>query len=67
MTVDRIAVLIGKELRELRSNPMAVLPVVALVVICTLLPLIVVLVIPRITGESLGSDRPADGAGHAAA
>ena len=57
MSVDRIAILMGKELRELRSNPMAVLPVVALVVICTVLPLIVVLIIPRITGESLGSDR----------
>jgi ABC-2 type transport system permease protein len=47
----------GKELREIRSNPLAILPVVALVVICTLLPLFVVLVIPRITGESLGRDR----------
>ena len=57
MSGRRIAALIGKELRELRSNPMAVLPVVALVVVCTALPLFVVLVIPRITGEPLGRDR----------
>ena len=57
MSPDRIAALMGKELREIRSNPMAVLPVVALVVLCTALPLFVVLVIPRITGEPLGRDR----------
>jgi len=47
----------GKELREFRANPLAILPVVALVVICTVLPFFVVLVLPRITGESLGTDR----------
>jgi ABC-2 type transport system permease protein len=47
----------GKELREFRSSPAAVLPVVALVLLCTLLPFVVVFIIPRVTGESLASDR----------
>jgi ABC-2 type transport system permease protein len=54
---DRVAALIGKELREFRSSPAAVLPVAALVVICTLMPFVVVVVIPRVTGESIASDR----------
>jgi len=54
---QRITALIGKELREFRSSPAAVLPVVALVILCTLLPFFVVVVIPKVTGESLGQDR----------
>ena len=57
MKPDRIAALMGKELREFRSSPAAVLPVVALVVLCTLLPFVVVVMLPRITGESMASDR----------
>jgi ABC-2 type transport system permease protein len=57
MNIPRIRTLIAKELREFRSNPAAVLPVVVLVVVCVALPFFVLLVIPRVTGESLGSDR----------
>jgi ABC-2 type transport system permease protein len=57
MNVFRIRTLIGKELREFRSNPAAVLPVVILVVVCVALPFLVLVVIPRVTGESLGADR----------
>ncbi len=57
MSAARIRTLIAKELREFRSNPAAVLPVVVLVAICVALPFFVLLVIPRITGESLASDR----------
>ena len=53
----RIRTLVAKELREFRSNPAAVLPVVVLVVICVALPFFVLIVIPRITGESLAADR----------
>ena len=55
----RIRTLVAKELREFRSNPAAVLPVVVLVVICVALPFFVLIVIPRVTGESL-ADRPHD-------
>lgn len=57
MNIPRIRTLIAKELREFRSNPAAVLPVAVLVVMCVALPFLVLLVIPRVTGESLGSDR----------
>jgi ABC-2 type transport system permease protein len=57
MNVDRIATLIGKELREFRASPAALVPVVLLVVVCTALPFMVVVVLPWATGESLTSDR----------
>jgi ABC-2 type transport system permease protein len=57
MSVSRILTLIAKELREFRSNPAAVLPVAVLVIACIALPFFVLLVIPRVTGESLASDR----------
>ena len=57
MNIARIRTLIGKELREFRSNPAAVLPVVILVIVCVALPFVVLVVIPRITGESLAADR----------
>lgn len=57
MKPARIRTLIGKELREFRSNPAAVLPVVVLVAVCVTLPFFVLIVIPRITGEALAADR----------
>lgn len=57
MNAGRIRTLIAKELREFRSSPAAVLPVIALVAVCVALPFFVLVVIPRITGESLASDR----------
>jgi ABC-2 type transport system permease protein len=52
-----VRALIGKELTELRSNPLAILPVAILVLICVALPVVTAVLIPRITGTSLGSDR----------
>ena len=52
----RIRTLIGKELREFRSNPSSVLPVAILVVICVALPFFVLIVIPHMTGQSLAAD-----------
>ena len=63
----RIRTLIAKELREFRSNPAAVLPVVVLVVICVALPFFVLIVIPRVTGESLAADRTIRGSSRCAA
>jgi ABC-2 type transport system permease protein len=57
VSADRIGALIGKELREFRSSPAAIAPVVLLVVVCTLLPFAIVIGIPRITGQSMTSDR----------
>ena len=57
MKIDRVAALVGKELREFRASPTAVLPVAILMIISMLLPFIVLYAIPRLTGESLTSDR----------
>jgi ABC-2 type transport system permease protein len=54
---DRIVTLIGKELREFRASPSAVIPVVLLIVVCTLLPFVLVYLLPHLTGASLTSDR----------
>ena len=57
MNRARITTLIGKELREFRANPAAVLPVAILIVVSTLLPFLIVTVVPRLTGESITSDK----------
>ena len=57
MTAQRIIAMIGKELREFRASPGAVLPVAIVILICLALPFVVVLGVPRLMGESLGSDR----------
>jgi ABC-2 type transport system permease protein len=56
MNASRVATLIGKELREFRSNPAAILPMVILVVVCVALPFFVLVIVPRITGGSLAAD-----------
>jgi len=57
VNADRIAVLIGKELREFRANPAAVIPVLLLIVVCTFMPFVVVYVVPLLTGQSIATDR----------
>lgn len=56
MSRDRIAALIGKELREFRASPSAVAPVVLLIVVSVVLPFVVVYLVPRMTGSQLTSD-----------
>src|SRR4051794_15513258 len=56
MNAHRVITLIGKELREFRSNPAAIIPMVILVVVCVALPFVVLVVVPEITGESLSAD-----------
>jgi ABC-2 type transport system permease protein len=57
MNVRRIAVLVGKEIREFRANPSVIIPVLIVVVLCTILPFVVVVVVPRATGQSIADDR----------
>ena len=57
MNWHRVTALMGKELREIRSSPSAILPVAFLVVTCIALPFVAIVLIPRITGEALGADR----------
>jgi ABC-2 type transport system permease protein len=57
VSVDRVTTLIGKELREFRASPAQLIPVVLLVVVCTVLPFLIVLVLPWATGQSLTSDK----------
>jgi ABC-2 type transport system permease protein len=57
VNLDHIWTLIGKELREFRASPAALAPVVLLVAVCTALPFLVVVVVPRLTGQSLTSDK----------
>jgi ABC-2 type transport system permease protein len=53
----RIGTLIGKELREFRSNPAAIIPVVLLVGVCVALPVFLLVVLPAATGRPLAADR----------
>ena len=57
MNVARVSALVGKELREFRANPAALVPVVVLIVVCTVLPFLIVVVLPWATGQTLTSDR----------
>ena len=57
MNLDRIRVLMGKELREFRASPSVLVPVLIVVVISTLLPILMVVVIPKVTGTSMANDR----------
>ena len=57
MNVDRIRTLMSKELREFRASPAALVPVVLLIVVCTVLPFVVVEVVPWGTGKPLTDDQ----------
>jgi len=57
VSVDRIGALIGKELREFRSSPSAIAPVLIVIVLCTALPFLVVVLVPSITGQPITDDR----------
>ena len=57
MRIDRVTTLMGKELREFRASPTQLVPVVVLVAICTVLPFVVIVLVPRLTGQTLTSDK----------
>ena len=56
MNRARVMTLIGKELREFRANPAAILPVLVVVALCTVVPFVVVIVIPKVIGQSMATD-----------
>lgn len=57
MSVDRIRTIIGKEVREFRANPSVLLPVALLMIVCVTLPVLVLIIVPRLTGETMSSDQ----------
>ena len=57
MNLERITTLMGKELREFRASPAVLAPVVLLIVVGAVLPFLVVVIIPRVTGQSLTADK----------
>jgi ABC-2 type transport system permease protein len=57
MSPQRIGVIIGKELREFRSNPAAVAPVAILIALCIAIPFVILAVLPALSGRSLADDR----------
>jgi ABC-2 type transport system permease protein len=54
--IDRLTTLIGKELREFRAHPSAILPVAIVVIVTLAVPFVLVVMVPRLTGEDLGAD-----------
>ena len=57
MNTRRVAILIGKELREFRANPAAVIPVAIVVAVCVAIPFVLLVLVPSLTGAPLSSDR----------
>ena len=51
--MSRITALIGKELVDQRRNPMLFMPVVIVALVAIMLPLMVAIIIPRLTDEKL--------------
>ena len=57
MNTRRTSTLIGKELREFRANPAAILPVAILIVVCVTVPFLILVAVPKLTGQQLSDDR----------
>jgi ABC-2 type transport system permease protein len=56
VNLDRVAAMIGKELRELRASPGTLVPVAVLLIPSVMLPLLILSLIPKISGERLSAD-----------
>jgi ABC-2 type transport system permease protein len=56
VNVGRVTTLVGKELREFRANASALLPLVIVILVCTVIPFVVTILVPRLTGETLSGD-----------
>ena len=54
--IGRMTTLIGKELREFRANPSAIVPVALVVFVTLALPFVVLILVPRFTNEDLATD-----------
>jgi ABC-2 type transport system permease protein len=56
VNAQRVLALIGKELREFRASPAAVVPVAIVSAVCIAIPGVLLVIVPRLTTESLTSD-----------
>lgn len=56
MNLDRVVTLIGKELREFRASPAAIVPGALVITVITVLPFVVVKIVPWATGQALATD-----------
>jgi ABC-2 type transport system permease protein len=56
VSTARVTALIGKELREFRASPSAIIPVILVTVVCIALPFLVLVILPWLTNESLLAD-----------
>ena len=57
MNARRVRVLVGKELREFRANPGALAPLLVVLGVTIWLPLVMLVLIPRVTGHTLAAER----------
>ncbi len=56
MNSGRVLAMISKELRELRRNRMAFMPVIIMAVVALAIPFVITFGVPMLTGQSLSSD-----------
>ena len=56
MNAQRISALLRKELSEYRASPGTLLPLLVILVLTIWLPLVVLVLVPKLTGESLAAD-----------
>ena len=56
MHLTRVTTLIGKELREFRASPSAILPVAIVVIVTLAVPFLMLILVPALTGEDLTAD-----------
>ncbi len=54
--MTRLRALLMKELLDLRRNPATLLPVLLVTVLSFVLPMVIVLIVPAVTGRALGTD-----------
>ena len=56
MNLDRVVTLVGKELREFRASPAALVPAALVVIVTIALPFLLIVIVPRATGQSMTAD-----------
>lgn len=56
MRLSHISTLMGKELREFRASPSAILPVLLVILVTLAIPFLVLVLVPSLTGENIADD-----------
>ena len=56
MKIAHVTTLMGKELREFRASPSAILPVIIVIGVTLVIPFLVLVAIPSLTGENIADD-----------